>query len=60
VFNIVAIDPSLISTALVISNSKEMKVFNYCRQSAAEGKSSLKKWFKLLSHNDVSEEVRLK
>jgi hypothetical protein len=46
-FNIVAIDPSLISTALIISNSKEMKVFNYCRQSAAEGKSGLKKWFKL-------------
>ena len=46
-YNIVAIDPSLISTALIISNSKEMKVFNYCRQSAAEGKSGLKKWFKL-------------
>lgn len=45
--NIVAIDPSLISTALIISNSKEMKILNYCRQSAAEGKSGFKKWFKL-------------
>jgi hypothetical protein len=46
-YNIVAIDPSLISTALVVSNSTEFKMFNYCRQSSAEGKSGLKKWFKL-------------
>ncbi len=46
-FNIVAIDPSLISTALVVSNSIEIKIFNYCRQTATEGKSGLKKWFKL-------------
>lgn len=46
-YNIVAIDPSLISTAIVVFNGEQIKIFNYCRQSAAEGKSGLKKWFKL-------------
>ena len=46
-YNIVAIDPSLISTATVVFNGEQVKIFNYCRQSAAEGKSGLKKWFKL-------------
>jgi hypothetical protein len=41
--NIVAIDPSLISTALVVNG----KIFNYCRESDAYNKSGLSKWFKL-------------
>lgn len=44
--NIIAIDPSLISTAVIVYNGKEIKIFNYCRQSAAEGKTGMKKWFK--------------
>ncbi len=45
--NIVAIDPSLISTALVVTNSDTFKMFNYCRESSAFGKTGIKKWFKM-------------
>lgn len=45
--NIVAIDPSLISTALVVGDENNFKIFNYCKESAASGKTGLKKWFKL-------------
>jgi hypothetical protein len=45
--NIVAIDPSLISTALVVSSGDTFKIYNYCRESSAFGKSGIKKWFKL-------------
>lgn len=41
--NIIGIDPSLISTAVVING----KVFNYCRESDAMNKSGYSKWFKL-------------
>lgn len=41
--NIVAIDPSLISTALVVNN----KIINYCRESKVYGKTGMTKWFKL-------------
>lgn len=41
--NIVAIDPSLISTALVVNNN----FFNYCRESDAFNKSGLQKWYKM-------------
>lgn len=41
--NIIGIDPSLISTAVVING----KVFNYCRESDAMNKSGFSKWFKL-------------
>lgn len=41
--NIVGIDPSLISTAVVING----KIFNYCRESDAMNKSGYSKWFKL-------------
>lgn len=44
--NIVAIDPSLVSTALIVSNKESFKIYNYCRESDAWGKKSLKKWFK--------------
>jgi hypothetical protein len=45
--NIVAIDPSLISTALVVTSDDTFKMFNYCRESSAFGKTGIKKWFKL-------------
>jgi len=44
--NIVAIDPSLISTALVVSNKDSYKIFNYCRESDVYGKKGMTKWFK--------------
>lgn len=44
--NIVAIDPSLISTALVVSSSDSFKIYNYCRESDAYGKKGMTKWFK--------------
>lgn len=40
--NIIGIDPSLISTGLIVNG----KVFNYCREKDAYNKSGLKKWFK--------------
>ena len=42
--NIIGIDPSLISTAIVVNE----KIFNYCREEeAALKKGGLNKWFKL-------------
>lgn len=41
--NIIGIDPSLISTGLVVNG----KIFNYCREKDANNKSGLSKWFKL-------------
>lgn len=46
-YNIIGIDPSLISTAVVISNGTDVKFINYCRESDAFNKSGLSKWFKL-------------
>jgi hypothetical protein len=46
-YNIVALDPSLISTALVVSSEDTFKMYNYCRESSAFGKTGIKKWFKL-------------
>lgn len=40
--NIISIDPSLISTALVVNG----KIFNYCRESKVILKSGMSKWFK--------------
>jgi len=45
--NFVAIDPSLISTALVVSSGETFKIYNYCRESSAFGKTGIKKWFKM-------------
>jgi hypothetical protein len=45
--NIVAIDPSLISTALVVGVGDDYKIFNYCRESKVMGKKGMTKWFKL-------------
>ncbi len=42
-YNIIGLDPSLISTGMTING----KVFNYCRESDAYSKSGLSKWFKL-------------
>ncbi len=44
--NIVAIDPSLISTALVVSSKESFKIYNYCRESKVYGKKGITKWFK--------------
>jgi hypothetical protein len=41
--NIIGIDPSLLSTAVVING----KIFNYCRESDAMNKSGFSKWFKM-------------
>ena len=46
-YNIVALDPSLISTALVVSSGETFKMYNYCRESSVLGKTGIKKWFKL-------------
>lgn len=45
--NIIAVDPSLISTGLVVSNGESFKIFNYCREDSANGKTGMKKWFKM-------------
>lgn len=45
--NIVAIDPSLISTALVVSSKDSFKIYNYCRESKAFGKKGITKWYGL-------------
>lgn len=45
-YNIIAIDPSLISTALVISTPNNFKMFNYCRKDKVYNKKGLSKWFK--------------
>jgi len=41
-YNIIGIDPSLISTGLVVNG----KLINYCREKDATNKSGLSKWFK--------------
>ena len=46
-YNIVTIDPSLISTALVVSSGDTFKMYNYCRESSAFGKKGITKWFGL-------------
>lgn len=45
--NIVAIDPSLISTALVVSYKDSFRIINYCRESKVYGKTGMTKWFKM-------------
>jgi hypothetical protein len=40
--NFIGIDPSLISTAVVVNG----KIINYCRESAVYTKSGMSKWFK--------------
>ena len=40
--NYISVDPSLISTALVVNG----KIFNYCRESKVMLKSGMSKWFK--------------
>ncbi len=46
-WNIVAIDPSLISTALVVSSGDGFKIYNYCRENKVMGKKGMTKWYKL-------------
>lgn len=51
--NIVAIDPSLISTALVVSSGDTFKMYNYCRETDAYGKKGLTKWFKFAEEHII-------
>ena len=44
-YNIIAIDPSLISTALVVSSGDTFKIYNYCRENKVFGKKGITKWF---------------
>lgn len=46
-YNYVAIDPSLISTSLVVSSGDTFKMYNYCRESKVYGKKGMTKWFKM-------------
>lgn len=45
--NIVAVDPSLISTALVVSSGETFKIYNYCRESKVYTKTGMTKWHKM-------------
>jgi hypothetical protein len=51
--NYVGIDPSLISTALVVSNEDSFKIYNYAREKDIYGKKSMKKWFKMAEEHVV-------
>lgn len=47
-YNYISIDPSLISTAVVIGDGSNFKMFNFCREKDALLKNGkLKKWFAL-------------
>lgn len=45
--NLVSIDPSLISTAIVVGSGNNFKMFNYCRESKVYGKTGMTKWYKM-------------
>jgi hypothetical protein len=51
--NIIAIDPSLISTGLVVGVGDNFKMFNYCRESDVYGKKGMSKWYKLAEENVI-------
>jgi len=53
--NMVAIDPSLISTAVVVSSGAGFTMINYCRESDSHNKKGMSKWFK-----SCEEHVRLR
>ena len=47
--NYIGLDPSLISTALVVNG----KIFNYCREDDACGKTGFRKWYKLCEQHII-------
>ena len=47
--NYIGLDPSLISTALVVNG----KIFNYCREDDACGKTGFRKWFKICEQHII-------
>jgi hypothetical protein len=51
--NYVAIDPSLISTGLVVSNKDTFKIYNYTREKDVYGKKGMKKWFKMAEEHVI-------
>lgn len=44
--NFIAIDPSLISTAIIVGTETDFKIMNYCRESDLYNKKGLSKWYK--------------
>lgn len=46
-YNIIAIDPSLISTAVVVSSGESFKIYNYCRMDKVFSKKGITKWYGL-------------
>lgn len=44
--NFIGIDPSLISTAVIIGDTQSFKIINYCRESDLYNKKGLSKWYK--------------
>jgi hypothetical protein len=44
-YNVVGLDPSLISTAMTIEGENGLKFYNYCRESDATNSKGLAKWF---------------
>lgn len=48
--NLVAIDPSLISTAVAVSSGAGLTLLNYCRESDSGGRKGLSKWFRSCEH----------
>lgn len=51
--NYVAIDPSLISTGMVVSNKDTFKIYNYAREKDIYGKKTMKKWFKMAEEHVI-------
>lgn len=50
--NYIAIDPSLISTAIVIGDGEDFKMLNFCREKDAQTKSGkLTKWYALAENH---------
>lgn len=52
-YNFIAIDPSLISTALIVSSGDSFKIYNYCRESKVYGKTGMTKWFKMAEEHVI-------
>lgn len=51
--NYIAIDPSLISTGMVISSGDTFKIFNYCKKKNISTKTGTKKWFSMSEEHVV-------
>jgi hypothetical protein len=45
--NIISIDASLVSTAMLVYNGVDYKIFNYCRDKDMYNKTGITKWYKM-------------